>query len=219
MEKKLSNLLGLRKKIKSKKPTFVRQEINKKKSLGKKWRRPKGLHSKLRLKKAGHRKKPSHGFGSPKKVRYLTLEGLRPKLIKNLSDLNFVKDNEIIILSSKIGIRKKIQVLEKIKELKLKISNIKNIDEFIKDVKEKVKQRKELSKKKAEQKQKEKAKASKKAEEKKPEKTEEEKAEEAKKEKKELTKKLTEITEKKPQKIVQVQTKQPIARPTAPKQK
>jgi len=35
MEKKLTNLLELRKKMKSRKPNFVRQQYNKKKSLGK----------------------------------------------------------------------------------------------------------------------------------------------------------------------------------------
>lgn len=212
MEKKLDNLLKLRKKIKSKKPNFVRQEYNKKKSLKKKWHKPKGIHSKLRLNKAGHIKKPSPGFGSPKKVCYLTPEGFKPYLIKNLSDLDIVNTGGVIILSSTLGIKKKIQILEKIKELKLKVSNIKNIDEFIEKTKEKLKQRKEQTKKKKQKKQEEKAKAVKKVEEKKEE-TEEEK-------KKELTKKLIETTEKKPQKITQVTTKQQqIARPTAPKQK
>lgn len=211
MEKKLNNLLRLRKKIKSKKPNFIRQQAHKKKGLKQKWRRPKGIHSKLRLNKAGHIKRPSPGFGSPKKVRYLTPEGLIPRIIKSLPELNLVKDGEIIILSSKLGIRKKTRILEKISELKLKVSNVKNIDDYIKSVKDKLKQRKETSKEKQKKKQEEKAKTVKKTEEKPKEKPEE---------KEELTKKLIEITDKKPQKVVQSQkTKQQIVRPTAPKQK
>ncbi len=222
MEKRLDkkNLLEIRKRIKSVKPDFIRQEFNKEKSLGKKWRRPKGIHSKLRLKKAGHIKKPSPGFMSPKRVRYLTSEGFKPKLVKNLLDISTINNDEIIIISSKLGLKKRIQLLEKIKELKLRVFNVKNIEEFIEKSKEKIKQRKEESKKKGLKKQEEKAKAVKKAEEKKEEKTEEEKTEGEAKKKKELTKKLIETTEKKPQKITQpTTTKQQISRPTAPKQK
>ena len=53
MEKKLTDLLKLRNRMKSRKPNFVRQQYNKKKSLGKKWHAPRGMHSKLRLGKKG----------------------------------------------------------------------------------------------------------------------------------------------------------------------
>ena len=220
MEKKYTKLLELRKKIKSKKPHFIRQQYNKKKSLGKKWHAPKGMHSKMRLSKRGKLKKPSLGFSSPKKVKFLTAQGFKPKLVNNLFDINSVKNDEIIILSSKLGIKKKIQILEKIKELKLNVLNIKNIDEFITKVKEQLKQRKEEAKKKDQKKKEEKAKITKKVEEKKEEKTEEEKTKEEDKEKKELTKKLIEGTDKKPQKLAQTQlSKQQISRASAPKQK
>ena len=44
----LKEELELRKKIKSKKPDFIRQDFHKKR-LKKKWKRPRGLHSKVRL--------------------------------------------------------------------------------------------------------------------------------------------------------------------------
>ena len=215
MEKKLIDLLKLRKRMKSRKPNFIRQQYNKKKSLGKKWHAPRGMHSKLRLGKKGKIKKPSLGFSSPKKVKYLTLNGFKPKLVKNLQDINSIKKDEIIILSSKLGTRKKIQILEKIKELKLDVLNVKNIDEFITKAKEQLKQRKEDAKKKKQKKQE--SKVQKKKEEVKEEKKEEDKKEE---EKKELTKKLIGETEKKSQKITQTQLpKQQILHQSAPKQR
>ena len=57
MEKK--DLLEFRKKIKAKKPNFIRQDAHKKGEIKKKWRRPKGLQSKMRLHKRGYRKSPS----------------------------------------------------------------------------------------------------------------------------------------------------------------
>ena len=47
----MKELLELKKKIKKKKPNFTRQETHKKSKLKKKWRRPKGIQSKLRLNK------------------------------------------------------------------------------------------------------------------------------------------------------------------------
>ena len=45
----MKDKLQKRKEIKKKKPKFVRQEIGKQKKITKKWRKPKGLHSKVRL--------------------------------------------------------------------------------------------------------------------------------------------------------------------------
>ena len=47
----IQRLLELRKRIKRKKPEFIRQDAHKKKSLESKWRKPKGLHSKMREKR------------------------------------------------------------------------------------------------------------------------------------------------------------------------
>ena len=41
-------LLELRKKIKGKKPNFIRQDAHKHKRLARKWRKPKGIQSKMR---------------------------------------------------------------------------------------------------------------------------------------------------------------------------
>ena len=142
----LKNLLELRKKIKSKKPDFVRQDIHKKAKLKKKWRKPKGLHSKIRQCRKGKRKSVSTGYGSPKIVRGLTKDGLRPVIItsKNLEKVN--KGEEGIIISSKLGNKKRIEILKKAKENGIKVINIKNIDDYIKNIDEKLRLKKEQKK-------------------------------------------------------------------------
>lgn len=133
------------------KPKFVRQNISRKRLIVK-WRRPRGLHSKLRLNKAGHIKKPSPGFRKARKERIQTIT-----LVKNLKDLTNAKQN--ILLSSNIGLKKKIEILKKSKDLKLNVLNVnlKNIDEFIKrsnDLMERKKQekkKKQVDKKKSEE--------------------------------------------------------------------
>ena len=75
MDKK--ELLGIRKKQKSRKPNFARQDSHKKAEIKTRWRAARGLHSKVRLGFKGYRKKPSQGYRSPAKVRNTHPSGLK----------------------------------------------------------------------------------------------------------------------------------------------
>ena len=178
----MKELLEKRKKLKAKKPTFLASDSNRIKFKSK-WRKPRGLHNKRRLKKAGHQKNPSQGYRSPKLVRGLHTSGLNLITIYNLNDIqNIDPKTQIIEFSSNIGLKKKLDLLEKCKEKKLQISNIKDIDKFIKEAKEKLEANKKIKTKKAQEKKKSKKEAEKKAEEKKKEETPEEKQDKLKEE-------------------------------------
>ena len=152
-------MIELRKKIKSKKPKFARTDSNKYKFKNK-WRKPRGLHNKLRLNKKGHIKKPSKGYRSPKEVRGLTKDGLRPMIVSNVNE---IKKDISIIISKKVGNKKKLHILEKAKDLNIRVINIKNVDETINKIKEKKHKQKQITKKREEQKQKSKEESLKKA--------------------------------------------------------
>jgi large subunit ribosomal protein L32e len=143
----VKELLELRKQIKSKKPDFIRQDAHKKRRLGAKWRKPKGLHSKIRLHLKGRAKKVSKGYRSPKKVRHMHKSGLQQTMIKSIGDLEGldVKKN-CLIISSSLGNKKKIAILKKIKELGFNILNVRNPDEYIKNVEDKIISRKKAKK-------------------------------------------------------------------------
>lgn len=126
-----SKSLEERRKIKNKKPDFSRQESHKYNKLSKGWRKPRGRHSKLRLNERGHRKSVEIGFGSPKNVRFLHSSGLLPVLVASLKDLeNMDKLKEGIVISKKLGNRKRLELIKIAKEKSLKILNIKNIDDY-----------------------------------------------------------------------------------------
>ena len=137
---------------------FVRQNISRKR-LEVKWRRPRGIHSKLRLNKAGHIKKPSPGFMARRKDRVKTA------LIRNINDLTNAKQSAL--LSSKLGLKKKLEILKMAQELKLKILNVKNIDEFIRKTNEIIEKKKQGKKKREIEKKKSKEKTTKEIEKKK----------------------------------------------------
>lgn len=189
----MRELLELRKYMKKKKPDFLRQEAHKKKKLAKNWRRAKGLDSKMRRGLRGYRSLPKVGYASPKKVRGLTKDGLKERVVETLNDLKNVASDELIILSRRLGLRKKVLLLKEIEKTGLEVGNVEDIPKFLKDVEEKLKKKGEEHKKKEEEKKKSKEEALKRAEEKKKEeekKTEEEKEkkkkEEEKKEKKQM---------------------------------
>ncbi len=180
-----------------KKLKFIRQDAHKKSSLGNKWRRPKGLHSKMRLSKKGYNKIVSIGYGSPRKTRNMHSSGLKLTIVKSLRDIEKIDaKNECIAVAKTVGLKKRIEILKQAIKKSINVVNIKDIDKFLKDVEEKIKkskEEKEKLKKEKEVRKKEREKAPKKKTiEEKVEKTDEEKKEDEKREKDKLLTKKTE---------------------------
>jgi len=121
-------LLKLREKIKKKKPDFKRQEWFRKNALGKKWRKPRGLHSKLRRREKAKGKVPAPGYGSPSEVRGLNREGYREVVVRNTKDMEKINPKEeIAIIAGGVGRRKRLEMLEFAEKNNLKVGNTKFI--------------------------------------------------------------------------------------------
>ena len=106
-----------------KKPKFLRQGTYLKK-IKKVWRKPRGSHSKLKVKEKSKGALPSVGYGAPKKLRGLHPSGLKEVMIYNLRDLDKIdKTKEAGRLSSGIGQKKKKTIIKRAKELKIRILN------------------------------------------------------------------------------------------------
>lgn len=188
-------LLKIRRAAKAKKPKFIRQDAHKKSRLRPCWRKPKGIQSKMRLRRPGYRRSVEVGYGAPAEVRGLSREGLVPVAVNNLSELSKIERGQAAVISRRVGQRKKVEIANKAKDLGIKILNIKDVEAYIKSVSEKLKKKKEEKEKAVKEKEKKKDEKEKKAEEKKKEGlaeklTDEEKKEKEKKEReKVLTKK------------------------------
>lgn len=110
--------------LKSKKPKFKRQEQSRYKRLANKWRRPRGLHSKLRTKKKGKGSRPSIGYGNPESIKGLHPSGLREVRVSNPSDLEGVdQKSQAVRIAGSVGKRKRMEILKKAKKMKLKVLN------------------------------------------------------------------------------------------------
>ena len=134
------NNLNKRKKIK-----FIRYNSEYLKKLSPNWRRAKGMHNKVRLKRKGHNKSPSIGYGTSKEFKAFFKSKFDYVLIKSEKDLENLNKKEIMF-SKKLGLKKRLKLINKIKLMNLGVLNIKNLDEYIKTTEEKLKQKKEKKK-------------------------------------------------------------------------
>ncbi|OIO80525.1 hypothetical protein AUJ84_03155 [Candidatus Pacearchaeota archaeon CG1_02_32_132] len=107
---------------------FIRRDSTRFSKLGKKrknkqkWRGAKGRDNKIRENRKGYPKMPSLGYGKSRK-EFGKIDGKIPVRVFNVKDVEKVgKDNIIII--GKIGAKKKMDVIKKAHEMKLKIFNI-----------------------------------------------------------------------------------------------
>lgn len=128
--------LKLRLKLKRKKPRFVRQGGLHLKRVGMKWRKARGIQSKLRQYKKNRGFLPKAGYGSPITSRYLHPSGLEEVLIHNVEGLkNIDSIKQCCRIASGVGKKKRIDILKKANELKIKILNPSRAEPIKKEVK------------------------------------------------------------------------------------
>lgn len=148
----MKELLQVRKELKERKPEFIRQDTQKRKKLSLKWRRPKGIHSKMRHHFKGKRTSPSPGHKSPLKVRGLHSSGLKIVNVCSAKDLEKVrKDAEGIVISGQVGMKKSYEILKKAKMAGISVLNL-NMDEKIKEIEDFMSSKKKPKESKKEQK-------------------------------------------------------------------
>lgn len=127
---------------------FLRQQGNYKKRLKKKWRKPKGRHSKLREKRRGLHKMPNIGYKKSEALRSKEL------LVSNLKGLEPLKKGDKLKISSKVGNKLRLVLLSECAKKGLIVTNVKDIkarikklsEVFDKQLKEKKKKEKKIIK-------------------------------------------------------------------------
>ena len=142
----ISTLLELRTKIKNKKPDFIRQDSPKRMKVGFKWRKPKGIHSKIRHHFKGRRKMPSPGYKSPVNVKGLHASGSKTVMVFSVDDIKKIKtESEGIVIAKAVGAKKRLEILKKAKESNIRVLNL-NVDEHIKKIEDFINSKKKSEK-------------------------------------------------------------------------
>ena len=107
-----------------KKPKFRRWTSTSLVRLKESWRRPRGMHSKIRRKEKGKLRMPTIGYGAPRQLRYLHPSGFKEVLIYNFDQLQKIDAKiEAVKIAHVVGKKKRQLILKKAEELKIKVLN------------------------------------------------------------------------------------------------
>lgn len=119
----IKKLLEVRKVMKSKKPSFTRQDSYRYLKLGTAWRGRKGRHNKFRMRRRGCTN-PTPSYSSPVKVRGFHACGKKEVMIHKVSDLKTInKDDEVARIASAVGLKKRIDIVNNANKSNVRILN------------------------------------------------------------------------------------------------
>lgn len=105
-------------------PAFKRQEWFRYQRLGEKWRKPKGIHSKMRRHLSYRPPVVSIGFRGPKAVRDFHPSGFQEVMVYNASQVEDVDPKvQAIRIGGTVGGKKRMAITEKADELGIRVLN------------------------------------------------------------------------------------------------
>ena len=113
---------------KKKKPSFVTLKASgHPKRVTDGWRKPRGTANKQRRKRAWTPTLPSIGYRNPKETRGLRIDGMEEVLVRNLNELNALKDkkNIAVRIGGQVGKKKRIVLNDQAKQFGFKVVNFK----------------------------------------------------------------------------------------------
>jgi len=106
------------------KPAFNRQESWRYKRVKPAWRRARGVTSKIRKEEAGWPAKVKVGYGTATATKGLHPRGLQERLIHRLSELEGLDPKvHIIRISARVGERKRLTMLDEMRQRSFHIAN------------------------------------------------------------------------------------------------
>jgi len=116
--------IKLRRKVKEKKPDFVRQESWRYDRVDESWRRPRGIDSKMRKEVKGWPARVKVGYRGPKEARGLHPTAYREVIVYNVYDLDRVNPKmEAIRIAHTVGAKKRAEILNRARELGIHVLN------------------------------------------------------------------------------------------------
>lgn len=122
--------LKLRKRVKQKKPSFVRQESWKYVRLKENWRRPTGLDNKVRKKFKGWPAPVAAGYRGPKGTRKLHPSGFEEVLVYNVDSLKGIDPKtQAARIAHTVGKRKRAKILAEARDKEILVLNQRMVKE------------------------------------------------------------------------------------------
>ena len=124
LDKDTTDALAKRAVISGRRPAFKRQEWFRYSKLGESWRRPKGIHSKM---KRNLKRRPpvvDIGFRGPAEVRGLHPSGFEEVLVYNVEGLEGIDPkSQAVRIGGTVGTKKRIVIQDRADELGIRVLN------------------------------------------------------------------------------------------------
>ncbi|MBQ2485891.1 MAG: 50S ribosomal protein L32e [Candidatus Methanomethylophilus sp.] len=124
LDKDTTEALAKRAVISGRRPAFKRQEWFRYSKLGESWRRPKGIHSKM---KRNLKRRPpvvDIGFRGPAEVRGLHPSGFEEVMVYNVEGLEGIDPkSQAVRIGGTVGTKKRIVIQERADELGIRVLN------------------------------------------------------------------------------------------------
>lgn len=103
---------------------FTRDQAWRFKRVKKSWRRPKGIHNKVRKEIKGRRPKVKVGYRSPKAVRYLHPTGKEERRVRNVKDMWSINpQKKVVRIAGTVGRRKRRKIVDFAQKFGIKVLN------------------------------------------------------------------------------------------------
>ena len=119
-----ADALAKRALISGRRPEFKRQEWFRYSKLGEKWRRPKGIHSKMKRNLARRPPVVDIGYRGPRDARGLHPSGFEEVLVHTVDGLEGIDPKvQAVRIGGTVGTRKRIQIEDRAEELGIRVLN------------------------------------------------------------------------------------------------
>jgi large subunit ribosomal protein L32e len=119
-----ADALAVRAVISGRRPAFKRQEWFRYSKLGEKWRKPKGIHSKMKRRLKRRPPMVDIGFRGPVSVRGLHPSGFEEVLIYNVDGLEGIDPKvQAVRIGGSVGTKKRIAIEDRAAELGIRVLN------------------------------------------------------------------------------------------------
>ncbi|MFA6710255.1 MAG: 50S ribosomal protein L32e [Candidatus Methanomethylophilaceae archaeon] len=124
LDKETTDGLAKRAIISGRRPAFKRQEWFRYAKLGESWRRPKGIHSKMKRNLARRPPVVDIGFRGPASVRNLHPSGFEEVLVHNAEGLDAIDPKvQAVRIGGTVGTKKRMAIEERAAELGIRVLN------------------------------------------------------------------------------------------------
>lgn len=129
-----------------KNPHFVPRKSGLIKRISTSWRKPMGIHNKIRKCKRGKGALVRIGYSTPRLLKGLTRDLKKPVFVSTKKDLDNLSLDNVVVFPSSMGNKKKIELAKIAKSKNIDLFGFKNHDDVIKSIEDDMTARRKLRK-------------------------------------------------------------------------